>query len=168
MMSMKSLDPYSLPHDHHELIAMIAPRAIIALGNPEYEWLGDESGYKSIMAASEVFKAMGVADHIGYDFTGNHAHCARPATQTASVKTFVNRYLKGNVDDLERRHQAELHQVHAGHCGRDRLDDADPAVDDGCNQPGCARVSSSLSFCWRHPGAKRAVNLASSPSARTR
>ena len=32
--SMKSLDPYSLPHDHHELIAMIAPRAVVALGNP--------------------------------------------------------------------------------------------------------------------------------------
>src|SRR5690606_11527509 len=49
--SMKSLDPYSLPHDHHELIAMIAPRAIIALGNRDYEWLGDESGWKSMNAA---------------------------------------------------------------------------------------------------------------------
>ena len=66
---MKSLDPYSLPHDHHELIAMIAPRATIILGNADYEWLGDESGYKSTMAAIEVFKALGVADHIGYDFT---------------------------------------------------------------------------------------------------
>jgi hypothetical protein len=95
MMSMKSLDPYKLPHDHHELIAMVAPRAVIALGNPEYEWLGDESGYRSIMAANEVFKALGIADHLGYDFTGNHAHCAPPSQQTASVKTFVDRYLKG-------------------------------------------------------------------------
>jgi hypothetical protein len=95
MSSMKSLDPYSLPHDHHELIAMVAPRAIIALGNPEYEWLGDESGYKSVMAASEVFKAMGVADHIGYDFTGNHAHCSAPTSQVNSVKAFVDKYLKG-------------------------------------------------------------------------
>jgi hypothetical protein len=97
MSSMKSLDPYSLPHDHHELIAMIAPRAIIALGNPGYEWLGDESGYKSVMAASEVFKAMGVADHIGYDFTGGHNHCAAPTSQVNSVKTFVDRYLKGGT-----------------------------------------------------------------------
>jgi hypothetical protein len=86
-----------LPHDHHELIAMIAPRAVIALGNPEYEWLGDESGYKSIMAATEVFKALGVADHIGHDFTGNHMHCGAPAAQQASVTTFVNRYLKGGT-----------------------------------------------------------------------
>jgi hypothetical protein len=95
MKSMQSLDPYKLPHDHHELIGLIAPRAVIILGNPGYDWLGDESGYKSTMAAVEIFKAMGVADHIGYDFTGGHSHCGPPATQTASVKTFVDRYLKG-------------------------------------------------------------------------
>ena len=92
---MKNLDPYKLPHDHHELIGMIAPRAVIILGNPGYDWLGDESGYKSTMAAVEIFKAMGVADHIGYDFTGGHSHCGPPAGQTASVKTFVDRFLKG-------------------------------------------------------------------------
>ena len=95
MTSMKTLDPYKLPHDHHELIGMIAPRAVIILGNPGYDWLGDESGYKSTMAAVEIFKALGVADHIGYDFTGGHSHCGPPATQTASVKTFVDRFLKG-------------------------------------------------------------------------
>jgi hypothetical protein len=97
LMSMKSLDPYKLPHDHHELIAMIAPRATIILGNDDYEWLGDESGYKSTIAAIEVFKALGVTDHIGYDFTSGHNHCAAPATQTASVKTFVDKYLKGGT-----------------------------------------------------------------------
>jgi hypothetical protein len=97
MSSMKSLDPYKLPHDHHELIAMVAPRAFIALGNPGYQWLGDESGYKSVMAALEVFTAMGVADHFGYDFTGGHSHCSAPATQVASVKAFVDRYLKGGT-----------------------------------------------------------------------
>ena len=44
-----------------------------------------------------VFKALGVADHIGYDFTSGHNHCAAPATQTASVKTFVDKYLKGGT-----------------------------------------------------------------------
>jgi len=95
--SMSRLDPYSLPYDHHELIAMIAPRATIILGNDDYDWLGDESGYKSTMAAIEVFKAMGVADHIGYDFTSGHSHCAAPATQVASVKAFVDRYLQGGT-----------------------------------------------------------------------
>ncbi|MFO7181639.1 MAG: glycoside hydrolase family 10, partial [Pseudomonadota bacterium] len=93
--SMKNLDPYSLPHDHHELIAMIAPRAVIALGNPGYEWLGDESGYKSVMAAKEVFKALGVEDHIGFDFAGNHRHCQAAQSQQQAVTAFVNRFLKG-------------------------------------------------------------------------
>jgi hypothetical protein len=95
MTSMKSLDPYKLPHDHHEVIAMIAPRATIILGNPGYVWLGDESGYKSTIAAIEVFKALGVADHVGYDFTGGHMHCSAPTSQMQSVTTFVNRFLKG-------------------------------------------------------------------------
>jgi hypothetical protein len=93
--SMRSLDPYSLPHDHHELIAMIAPRAVIALGNQDFEWLGDESGWKSMNAAKEVFKALGVEDHIGFDFTSNHGHCQAPAAQQASTTAFVNKFLKG-------------------------------------------------------------------------
>ena len=32
-----------LPFDHHELLAMIAPRALFVLGNTDYEWLADES-----------------------------------------------------------------------------------------------------------------------------
>lgn len=93
--SMQNLDPYSLPHDHHELIAMIAPRAVIALGNRDYEWLGDESGYKSIMAAREVWKAMGFDDRIGFDFTTGHGHCQAPQQQQTSVTQFVNKFLKG-------------------------------------------------------------------------
>jgi hypothetical protein len=98
--SMQQLDPYSLPHDHHELIAMIAPRAILALGNQDYEWLGDESGWRSINAAKEVWKALGVADHIGFDFTSNHTHCAAAASQVTSATAFVDRFLKGR-DDVE-------------------------------------------------------------------
>lgn len=43
-----------LPYDHHELMAMVAPRALLCLGNPDYEWLADESGYVSCRAAHEV------------------------------------------------------------------------------------------------------------------
>jgi hypothetical protein len=97
--SMKQLDPYSLPHDHHDLIAMIAPRALLALGNQDYEWLGDESGWKSINAAKEVWKALDVEDHIGFDFTSNHTHCAAAAMQVASATAFVDRFLKGQTAD---------------------------------------------------------------------
>jgi glucuronyl esterase-like protein len=95
LQSMRGLDPYSLPHDHHELIAMIAPRAVIALGNRDYEWLGDESGYKSVMAAKEVWKALGAEANIGFDFTTGHVHCTAAPSQVASVTTFVDKFLKG-------------------------------------------------------------------------
>ena len=94
MQSLQRQDPYKLPHDHHELIAMIAPRAVIALGNPGYEWLGDESGYKSMMAATEVWKAMGIEDRIGFDFTGGHEHCQAASSQTKSVTAFVDKFLR--------------------------------------------------------------------------
>jgi hypothetical protein len=96
MTTMQKLNPYRLPHDHHELIAMIAPRPVIILGNDDYDWLGDESGFKSTMAAIEVFKAMGVPDHIGYDFTSGHKHCDG-SKQTASVNAFVDKFLKGGT-----------------------------------------------------------------------
>ena len=36
-----------LPIDHHELAALIAPRALLVLGNTDYEWLAEESNYVS-------------------------------------------------------------------------------------------------------------------------
>ena len=96
--SMQNLNPNTLPHDHHELVAMIAPRAFLALGNPGYEWLGDESGYKSLMAAVEVWKAMGVSDRFGFDFAGGHTHCVAASSQTTAITSFVNRFLKNGTN----------------------------------------------------------------------
>jgi hypothetical protein len=93
--SMRGLNPNALPHDHHELIAMIAPRAVVAFGNRDYEWLGDESGYKSVKAAQEVWKALGADANFGYDFTTGHAHCSAAPSQVNTANTFVNKFLKG-------------------------------------------------------------------------
>jgi hypothetical protein len=87
------LNPRALPHDHHELIAMIAPRPFVALGNPTQSWLSDESGYKSLVAAGEVWKAMGASDRFGYDFNTTNAHCATSQSQVQTVNAFVNRFL---------------------------------------------------------------------------
>lgn len=95
--SMKNLTPETLPHDHHELVAMIAPRALLVLGNPTQEWLGDESGYKSCMGAAEVWKAMGVADRFGWVFTPDHQHCQAASDQNTAVTAFVNKFLKNTT-----------------------------------------------------------------------
>src|SRR5574344_727766 len=40
---------FYLPYDHHELAALCCPRALLMLGNPDYRWLADGSGYISMM-----------------------------------------------------------------------------------------------------------------------
>jgi hypothetical protein len=93
------LNPDQLPHDHHELIAMIAPRAFVALGNPTQSWLSDESGYKSLVAAGEVWKALGATDKFGYDFNTTLAHCQPSASAIQTVNAFVNKFLQdGNAN----------------------------------------------------------------------
>ncbi len=85
-----------IPYDHHELIGLIAPRAVLVLGNPDYEWLGDPSGYPTTMAAIEIYKAMGIEDRIGFDFAKGHSHCQAASSQTNNCKKFIDRFMKGN------------------------------------------------------------------------
>lgn len=97
MQSMQSINPTRLPHDHHELMAMIAPRALLVLGNPPYEWLGDESGYVSCRAAEEVWKTFGVPDRFGFSFRSGHDHCSLPSASNSEVTAFVDKFLRNNT-----------------------------------------------------------------------
>lgn len=84
-----------LPLDHHELTALVAPRALLLLGNPDYEWLADPSGYVSARAAQKVWEQFGIADRFGYSFVGGHGHCALPTAQRPEVEAFVDKFLLG-------------------------------------------------------------------------
>ncbi len=86
-----------LPVDHHELVAMVAPRALLVLGNPDYEWLAEESSYVSCNAAGKVWAAMGIPDRFGYSIVGGHGHCALPANQYPEVEAFVDKFLLGDT-----------------------------------------------------------------------
>ena len=89
-------DPHLLPHDHHELVALIAPRALILLpGDPGNAHLGAHSAYSSFMAAREVWTAMGIEDRAGivvHDQGG--AHCSASSSQSSAVSAFVTKFLK--------------------------------------------------------------------------
>jgi hypothetical protein len=85
-----------LPYDHHELMAMVAPRALLVLGNPDYEWLADESGYVSCRAAHEVWKAFGIPDRFGFSIVAGHGHCQLPDSQKPEVEAFVDKFLLGD------------------------------------------------------------------------
>ncbi len=82
-----------LPIDHHQLTALIAPRALLILGNTDYEWLADESGYVSANAAREVWLTFGIADRMGYSIEGGHPHCQLPESQYPEVEAFIKRFL---------------------------------------------------------------------------
>ena len=86
----------NIPYDHHELIAMVAPRAFLAFGNPDYEWLGDPSGSVGVAAASEVWKAMGIEDRFGYVIEGQHSHCQACNSQNDAANKFIAKFLYGD------------------------------------------------------------------------
>ena len=85
-----------LPFDHHEIIAMCAPRAVLVLGNGDYEWLCDHSGYVSCRAAELVYHKFGISDRFGYVFDDHHIHCRASELQTQAVMAFVAKFLYGD------------------------------------------------------------------------
>lgn len=87
-----------LPFDHHELMALIAPRALLVLGNTDYEWLADESGYVSCRAAHEVWKTFGIPDRFGFSIVGGHRHCQLPESQRPEVNAFIDKFLLDNKE----------------------------------------------------------------------
>jgi hypothetical protein len=86
-----------LPHDHHELMAMVAPRALLVTGNTDFTWLANPSLYVSARAAHEVYKTFGIGDRFGFYVDGGHGHCAIPASQRPAIESFVEKFLRGNT-----------------------------------------------------------------------
>ena len=102
MESMKAFETTNverLPIDHHELCSLVMPRALLVLGNPDYEWLADESGYVSCQAARKVWQRFGIEDRMGFSFQDQHGHCQLPDSQRPEVEAFVDRFLLGKDVD---------------------------------------------------------------------
>ena len=87
-----------LPMDHHELAALIAPRALLVLGNPDYEWLAEESNYVSCQAARKVWEAFGIEERMGFSIVADHMHCMLPESQYPEVEAFVDKFLLGKQE----------------------------------------------------------------------
>ncbi|MBQ8713196.1 MAG: hypothetical protein IJ551_10330 [Prevotella sp.] len=81
---------YRLPYDQHELCALVCPRALLLLGNPDYKWLADESMRVSAEAASKVWQHFGIADRFACDIVGGHGHCQLPQSQFPIVERFLD------------------------------------------------------------------------------
>ena len=96
---------YRLPYDQHELCAMVCPRALLLLGNPDFEWLADGAMLPSAEAAKKVWERFGIGDRMGWSIVGKHGHCQLPQTQWPEVQAFIDRFLLGRdvkTDNIKR------------------------------------------------------------------
>ena len=84
-----------LPEDHHELMAMVAPRALYVTGNPDYTWLSNPSCYVCSEGCRQVYDALGISDRFGYSIVGGHGHCQIPDSQMPEIEAFVDKFLLG-------------------------------------------------------------------------
>lgn len=100
-----------LPYDHHQIIAMIAPRAVLILGNPDFEWLCDYSGYVSCQAAAKVWDNFGIGNRFGYVIEGKHNHCVACDSQNEAVKAFVDKFLFSKDVDTNIRNAEHFKDV---------------------------------------------------------
>ena len=92
------LNVYKLPYDHHELMAMVAPRALLVTGNTDYTWLANPSCYVASRATKEVYKTLGIEDRFGFYIDGSHGHCQIPQTQRPAIEAFVDKFLLAKAD----------------------------------------------------------------------
>lgn len=86
---------FRLPYDQHELCAMVCPRALLLLGNPDFRWLADDAMLVSAQAAVKVWERFGIADRFGWSIMGGHGHCQLPEAQWPEVQAFIDRFLLG-------------------------------------------------------------------------
>jgi hypothetical protein len=82
-----------LPFDQHEVMGLIAPRALLVVENTSMEWLGNESAWRTPLAAREIWTALGAADAMGIAQVGGHPHCRLPASQYGAVNAYARRFL---------------------------------------------------------------------------
>jgi hypothetical protein len=84
---------YKLPVDHHELMAMVAPRALLETGNTDFYWLSNRSNYISARATQQIYSSLGIADRYGFYIDGGHQHCATLPAEAPAITAFVDKFM---------------------------------------------------------------------------
>jgi hypothetical protein len=97
MKEFSSPNVYKLPIDHHELMAMVAPRALLETGNTDFYWLSNRSNYISARATQQVYNAFGIGDRFGFYIDGGHNHCATRPAEAIPIGAFVDKFMLGNA-----------------------------------------------------------------------
>jgi hypothetical protein len=89
---------YKMPVDQHELMAMIAPRALLETGNTEFYFLSSGSNYVASRATQRIYDALGIGNRFGFYIDGNHGHCATLPAESPAIASFVNKFMLGQVN----------------------------------------------------------------------
>ncbi|MGA7339202.1 MAG: hypothetical protein WBX18_01305 [Terracidiphilus sp.] len=88
---------YKLPYDQDELMALVAPRALLQTGNASQYWLSNGSAYISSRATQQIYNALGIGDRFGFFIDGIHAHCATLPIENAPITAFVDKFMLGQA-----------------------------------------------------------------------
>jgi hypothetical protein len=86
---------YKLPTDHHELMAMVAPRALLETGNTDFYWLSNRSNYVSARATQQIYNTFGIGDRFGFYIDGGHAHCGTLPAEAPAIAAYLDKFLLG-------------------------------------------------------------------------
>jgi hypothetical protein len=90
---------YKMPTDHFQLMALMAPRAMLQTGDSNYYWLGDLSATFDSLATQQIYDNYGIGDRFNYYIDTVHFHCVVPAYQQNATQPVINRFMFGsNVD----------------------------------------------------------------------
>lgn len=87
-----------LPHDHHWLMASIAPRGLLSIENT-IDWLGPNASFVTNSVVHEIFGGVGAAGAHTYSLTTGHDHCALPQSQYHWVQSYVKKFLLGQTGE---------------------------------------------------------------------
>ena len=90
---------YKLPTDHEELMALVAPRALLQTGNTDFYWLTNRSNLVASRATQQVYNAFGIGDRFGFYIDGGHNHCATLPAEAPAVSSFVNKFMLGQTSE---------------------------------------------------------------------
>ena len=110
----KNADAPKLPVDMHELVAMVAPRAILAIANTGIDRLGSEAGYVSMKGGNRGLQgARGSRQDRLH--AGRRLEPLRIPEQPVRGRPGVHRQVPGRDAEREHEHREESvqHQPHA-------------------------------------------------------
>ncbi|KAI1342604.1 carbohydrate esterase family 15 protein [Xylariaceae sp. FL0016] len=95
-------DTTVLPYDHHMLMALVAPRALLVIENSGIDYLGPSSTYGCSIAARMVYESLGAKESMGVSQASHgSSHCSMPSSQNPEVAAFFNKFLLGGTADTD-------------------------------------------------------------------